>query len=103
VNRLGMLLFLSFAVLGLILSAIGIYGGMGFAVLQRTQEFGVRIAIGAQRSRVLSLVLKEGAILAVIGSGIGLGGAYLIGRALQSTLYGVEALDLRAFAAVAFV
>jgi len=103
VDRLGMLLFLSFAVLGLILSAIGIYGVMAFAVSQRTQEFGVRIAIGAQRSRVLSLVLKEGAILAVIGSGIGLGGAYLIGRALQSTLYGVQALDLRAFGAVAFV
>lgn len=103
VDRLGMLLFAAFAVLGLVLSAIGIYGVMAFAVSQRTQEFGVRIAIGAQRSRVLSLVLKEGTILAAIGSCIGLGGAYLMGRALQSTLYGVEALDLRAFTAVAFV
>jgi putative ABC transport system permease protein len=103
VDRLGMLLFASFAVLGLLLSAIGIYGVMAFAVTQRTQEFGVRIALGAQRARVVNLVLKEGALLALIGSTIGLAGAYLMGRALQTTLYGVEALDLRAFAAVAIV
>ena len=103
IDRLGMLLFTAFAVLGLILSAIGIYGVMAFAVSQRTQEFGVRIALGAQRGRVIKLVLREGIVLAAIGSLIGLAGAYLMGRALRSTLYGVEALDLRAFTVVAFV
>jgi len=103
IDRLGMLLFFAFAALGLILSAIGIYGVMAFVVTQRTHEFGVRIALGAQRARVIKLVLREGVMLAGAGSIIGLAGAYLAGRALQSTLYGVEALDLSAFTAVALV
>ena len=96
-----MVMFGSFAILGLLLAAVGIYGVMAFAVAQRTQEFGVRMALGAQRSRVLKLVLKEGAMLAAIGSAIGLGGAYLVGRTMQSTLFGVEAFDVRAFGVVA--
>ena len=103
IDRLGMLLFAAFAVLGLILSAIGIYGVMAFAVSQRTHEFGVRIALGSQRARVINLVLREGVLLAAIGTLIGLAGAYLTGRALRSTLYGVDALDPWAFTAVALV
>jgi len=103
IDRFSVVLFSSFGVLGLLLAGVGIYGVMNFTVAQRTQEFGVRMALGAQRSRVVSLVLKEGTILAVVGALIGLGGAYLVGRAMQSTLYGVEALDVRAFAAVAFI
>ena len=88
--RFSMVLFASFAVLGLLLAAVGIYGVMAFGVAQRTQEFGVRMALGAQRSRVVSMVLKEATILAVLGGAlIGLVGAYLVGRAMQSTLYGV--------------
>jgi predicted permease len=102
-DRFAMVLFGSFAVMALLLAMIGVYGVMTFGVAQRTQEFGLRMALGAQRSRVLNLVLKEGTILAALGSIVGLGGAYLVGRAMQSTLYGVEALDVRAFGVVALV
>ena len=103
IDRFSVVLFASFGVLGLVLAAVGIYGVMAFAVAQRTHEFGVRMALGAQRSRVIRLVLKEGTLLAISGTVIGLGGAYLVGRAMQSTLYGVEALDIRAFSAVSLL
>ena len=100
IDRFSVVLFASFGALGLLLAAVGIYGVMAFGVAQRTHEFGVRIALGAQRPKVIGLVLKEGTVLALIGGLIGLGGAYLVGRAMQSTLYGVAALDVRAFGAV---
>lgn len=103
IDRFSVVLFASFGVLGLLLAAVGIYGVMAFAVAQRTHEFGVRMALGAQRARVISLVLREGTILAVCGSAIGLGGAYLVGRAMRSTLYGVQAFDVWAFGAIALV
>lgn len=103
IDRFSVVLFTSFGVLGLLLAAVGIYGVMAFTVAQRTQEFGVRMALGAQRSGVVSLVLKEGALLTGAGAVIGLGGAYLVGRAMQSTLYGVGAMESRAFGAVACV
>ena len=103
IDRFSMVLFSSFGVLGLLLAAVGIYGVMAFGVAQRTQEFGVRMALGAQRSLVLRLVLKEGTILAVLGALVGLGGAYLVGRAMQSTLYGVGAMDSRAFGSVSLL
>ena len=103
IDRFSVVLFSSFGVLGLLLAAVGIYGVMAFGVGQRTQEFGLRMALGSRRSHVIGLVLKEGAILAFIGAGIGLGGAYLVGRAMQSTLYQVGALDVPAFGAVAFL
>jgi putative ABC transport system permease protein len=103
IDRFSVVLFSAFGALGLLLAAVGIYGVMAFTVAQRTQEFGVRMALGAQRSGVLRLVLKEGTILAVTGALVGLGGAYLVGRAMQSTLYGVGAMDARAFGAVAVV
>ena len=101
IDRFTMVLFASFGVLGLLLSAVGIYGVMAFGVAQRTKEFGVRMALGAQRSRVVNQVLIEGTILAVVGTLIGLGGAYLVGRAMQSTLYGVGAMEIGAFGTMA--
>ena len=103
IDRFTVVLFTSFGVLGLLLAAVGIYGVMAFAVGQRTHEFGIRMALGAQQSRVLNLVLKEGVILATSGLMIGLIGAYLVGRAMQSTLYGVSAFDAYAFGGVALL
>lgn len=103
IDRFSVVLFASFGALGLLLAAVGIYGVMAFAVAQRTHEFGVRMALGAQRSRVINMVLKEGVILAICGAAIGLGGAYLVGRAMQSTLFGVDALNVGAFGAVSFL
>jgi putative ABC transport system permease protein len=100
IDRFTVVLFTFFGVLGLLLAGVGIYGVMAFAVGQRTHEFGIRMALGAQRSRVINLVLREGTILAVCGALIGLIGAYLVGRAMQSTLYGVGAFDVYAFGGV---
>jgi len=100
IDRFSVVLFASFAALGLVLAAVGIYGVTAFGVVQRTHEFGVRLALGAQRSRVIRMVMKEATALAVIGGLIGFIGAYLVGRAMQATLYGVSALDPRAFGAV---
>jgi len=100
IPRFSVVLFASFGALGLLLAAVGIYGVMAFGVAQRTHEFGVRIALGAQRSRVMGLVLKEGTTLALIGGLIGLIGAYLVRRAMQITLFDVPAVDVRAFGAM---
>jgi putative ABC transport system permease protein len=102
-DRFGMVLYGSFAALAMLLAAVGIYGVMNFAVAQRTHEFGLRMALGARGANILSLVLREGGILALIGLSLGLGGAYLVGRAMKTTLYGVDAIDAVAFSAAALV
>ena len=101
-DRFGMVLYGSFAALALLLAAVGIYGVMNFAVAQRTHEFGLRMALGARGANILSMVLREGGTLAFIGMVFGLGGAYLVGRAMHSTLYGVSAMDIGSFGAAAF-
>ena len=94
-------LYGSFAGVALLLAAIGIYGVMAFVVAQRRHEIGLRIAFGASQDRVLSLVLKEGLALAASGLGIGLIGAFFVGRALNGLLYGVGSVDSIALCAVA--
>lgn len=94
-------LFTVFAVAALLLAAIGIYGVMSFSVAQRTHEIGLRMALGADRPQVLRLILREGLILASIGLAIGLVGGVFVGRAVQSMLYKVAALDLTSLCAVA--
>jgi ABC-type antimicrobial peptide transport system permease subunit len=98
-----MVLFFSFAVLALLLAAVGIYGVMAFTVAQREHEIGLRMALGASRNHVLSLILKEALMLAFLGLGLGLVGAYFVGRAMHSTLYGIASIDLAAVSVVAFV
>ena len=102
-DRFTMSLFGSFAVVALLLAAVGIYGVMAFTVAQREHEIGLRMALGASRGNVVSLVLKEAMTLALLGLGLGLIGAFFVGRAMQSTLYGVGSLDYAAIAVVALV
>ncbi len=102
-DRFTLLLYAGFALLALVLAAVGIYGLMAYTVSQRTQEIGLRIALGASRNNVTSLIVGEGSILALIGLGLGIGGAVLVGRTMQSTLYGVQALDLFVIASVTAV
>jgi predicted permease len=102
-DRFIMTLMGSFALIALLLAAVGIYGVMAFTVAQREHEIGLRMALGASRERVVMLVLKEALILACIGLAIGLVGAFFIGRALHSALYGIGTVDYGAFAVVSFV
>jgi len=96
-------LFVTFAGLALVLGMVGIYGVLGFLVSKRTREFGIRMALGAQRSDVLWLVVREGARFSVIGIVLGLGGAFAVTRWLSSELYGVSAVDPVTYAGVAAV
>ncbi|HUY80625.1 MAG TPA: ABC transporter permease [Acidobacteriaceae bacterium] len=102
-DRFTLILYAVFAGIALLLAAVGIYGVMRYSVEQRAHEIAVRMALGATRGRVVRLIVTEGLILAGIGLGLGLIGAYFIGRAMQSSLYGVSAMDYRAFAAVGAV
>jgi putative ABC transport system permease protein len=87
----------------LILAGVGIYGVMGFTVAQREHELGLRMALGASRGNVVKLVLKEALVLASIGLGLGLVGAYFVGRAMKAMLFGVGSIDYTAMAGVALV
>ena len=82
------------------LAAIGIYGVLSYFVVQRSQEIGVRLALGAQRSNVLRLILAQGARLIGIGVAIGIIGGFWVARALTSLLFGVKATDLPTFVGV---
>lgn len=91
-----------FAGLALLLSAIGLYGTISFAVARRTSEIGIRIALGAERSGVLRMVLKEALLLIALGVAAGLPLTLVAGRALHSLVYGLGSFDaLTTFAAVA--
>jgi putative ABC transport system permease protein len=100
-DRFTLILFLTFAVIALALAATGIYGVMTFSVAQRSHEIALRMALGSTRSGVVSLIVREGLLLALGGLGLGLAGAYFIGHAMQGMLFGVAALDFTAFSGVA--
>ncbi len=98
--RLGGVLLGIFGVLGLILAAIGIYGVMAYSVARRSREIGIRMALGAGRSEVVGMVLKQGGRLILIGTGLGIAGGLGVGTLVESLLYGVSAADPVTFVAV---
>ena len=99
-RRLNMLLMGLFSGLALLLSAVGIYGLLSHAVTQRTQEMGIRMALGAQVGDVLKLVLRQGMLLALIGEVIGLAAAFALTRLIRGLLFGVTPNDAMTFVAV---
>lgn len=84
----------AFATLGVMLAIIGVYGFISYLVVQRTQEIGIRIALGAARSNILWLIARQGLVLALAGVALGLGGTVVASRSLSSQLYSVSPLDL---------
>ena len=96
-ERFNMLLMSVFGASALLLAAIGIYGLMAYSVEQRTQEIGIRIALGAETSQVRRMVVWQGLKLAIIGVGIGLGAAFGLSRFIRTFLYGVQAYDPAVF------
>ncbi|HEY7390382.1 MAG TPA: ABC transporter permease [Bryobacteraceae bacterium] len=102
-DRFTMLLLSIFAGIALLLAAIGIYGLISYSVEQRTQEIGVRMALGAGRANVLGLIFGQGMKLAAVGVALGLAFAFALTRVLSSLLFGVKALDPLTFAAVALL
>ena len=102
-RRFSLVIFVVFGMVALLLSALGIYGVTSYAVAQRTQEIGIRMALGARMSDVLKLVLKNGMSLALIGAALGVAGAFAATRVMSSLLFGVAPTDLTTFTAVVVV
>ena len=100
-KRLAAQLIAIFAGLALVLAAVGIYGLLSFSVVQRTHEIGVRIALGARRTEVLSAVVAEAAVLALIGIATGVAAALALTRVMKTLLYGVSAADPLAYVGAA--
>ena len=99
-DRLTAVLFVSFALVALLLASVGIHGLTAFSAAQRAHEIGLRMALGATRGRMVALVVKEGLTLACMGSVVGLVGSYFVGRTMQGLLFGVPATDFLTLMAV---
>jgi ABC-type antimicrobial peptide transport system permease subunit len=93
----------SFGVLAMLLSAIGLYGMLAYAVSRRTKELGVRLALGASPRRLVGMVLREAALLVVLGIAIGVPLASLLGGTIRSLLYGIQPGDWRSLSVAACV
>jgi putative ABC transport system permease protein len=92
-----------FSGIALMLAAIGVYGMLSYSVQQRSQEIGIRMALGARGGDVMKMVMGQGMLLAGLGIAVGLTGAVALTRLIQAMLFGVKATDLATFAVVAGV
>jgi putative ABC transport system permease protein len=102
-RRLGMILLATFAGLALLLASLGIYGVLAYFVVQHTSEIGVRLALGATRGNILSLVLRKGMGLALLGMTIGLAASFVLTRLMTALLFGVKAADPFTFVMVSLL
>ncbi len=103
INAMSMTLLSVFAGVALMLSAVGVYGVIDYSVAQRKREFGIRMALGAQRLDILKMVFRQALKLILIGMGIGIAAAFGLTRLLDSLLYGVDPLDPLTFGGVALL
>jgi ABC-type antimicrobial peptide transport system permease subunit len=99
-RRTPMMIAVVFAAVALFLAAVGIYGVLAYQVSQRRKEIGIRLALGSDGRRIFGLVVSEGMALMAAGLGVGLAGAFLLRRTLQTQLYGVGPLDPLVLASV---
>jgi ABC-type antimicrobial peptide transport system permease subunit len=99
-ERFHMLLMSVFGGVSLLLAAIGIYGLMAYSVEQRTQEIGIRMALGAERSDVRWMVMRQGLTFAIVGVVVGIGGAFVLAKQIASFLFGVKPWDPFVFVAI---
>lgn len=99
-TRFALVLIAIFAGVAALLACVGLYGVLSTAVRQRTAEIGVRLAFGASRGRILGLVIKRGMLLGVIGLALGLAGAVLLTRAMETMLIGIRPTDPPTYAAI---
>ena len=97
------LLFALFGVIGLLLTVTGVYGLISYTVAQRTQEIGIRMALGATRQNVVRMVLRQGVALALTGAVIGLAISFVLARVIVSLLFDVEPTDLVTFSVATLV
>jgi putative ABC transport system permease protein len=97
-RRFNMAMLVLFGILGLVITAAGIYGVMAYVVEQRTNEIGLRMALGATPGGVMSMVLKRASSMMVIGLVIGAGGAWYLSASVQTFLFQTEPKDVRIFA-----
>jgi ABC-type antimicrobial peptide transport system permease subunit len=99
-RRTPMVLALTFAAVALFLAAIGIYGVLAYQVSQRSREIGIRMALGAATTSIFGMVLREGAAIVLVGTAIGLAGAFMLRQTLQAQLYEIGAMDPTVIATV---
>jgi putative ABC transport system permease protein len=95
--KFNMFLIAGFSALALVLATIGLFGVIAYAVSQRTREIGIRMALGAQRSQILGMVMSRGVRITLLGLALGLGGSLLLSRALASVLFDVRPTDVTVY------